>query len=812
MIGNDLRYACRLMRRSPAFTAVAVLSLALGIGANTAIFSLFDAILLRHLPVERPEELAEFLRQYPGEARGWGYWGWSNFELFRDHNHVFAAITGCSFDNLAPVRLEGGAEENVVMENVLGNYFSVLGLKPALGRLLGEADIPPAGGEGEVAVVSYRWWETRMQRDPSAIGKRIFEHGAPKTIVGVAPRDYIGPRLGVRTDVWIPVGRDQYSLIARLKPGVTLPQARAEVRQIYALTLPQRARSKDPLARQVIVDLESAAHGFVNVSDQYGKPLQLLMVVVGLLLLLACLNLASMLLARAAAREREMAVRVGLGAGRGRLVRQMLTESLLLSTAGALVGALFAWFGARALVGIVASGRPFERIVLEVSPDLRVLGFTAAIAIATGVLFGLAPAWHAFRAAPASPLRQVGRGSQTPFWRWFGKTLVSAEVALSVVLAVAAGLFLTHLARLRHFDLGIRPEHVLQMRLDPSRSGYRPEQLVQPYEELLARLAAMPGVRSASISGCTPIQGCGFNRYVSAEGVVERPEERRLTAISFVSPRYFETLGIPLSFGRDFSLADAGRPRVAIVSASLARYYFPGTTALGKRLSIDPDARAGPWPGGDAPYEIVGVVGDVKPGELREPPRRTVYFNMFQESRLADQFEVRTVGDPESLAQAARRTVAEVLKTVPIDRLTTLEAQVDGAIVPERLVATLSAWFGGLGAVLAGIGLYGLLGYTVARRTNEIGVRMALGATSGGIVRMVLADAFGMVLAGVACGGVLAMAGRPLAARLFADLRIAIPEPLMAGAAGILAIALLAASIPARRASRVDPVEALREE
>ena len=813
MFWNDLRYGFRLMRRSPAFTAVAVFSLALGIGANTAIFSLFNTILLRKLPVDHPGQLVEFLRKYPGEPRGNGYWGWQMVERIREHSQSFSAITGSSFDNIAPVRMDGTSEEQVVLESVLGNYFSVLGLKPAMGRLIGEEDIPAAGGDGAVVVVSWRWWDSRMHRDPAALGKRLFVHDVPKTIIGVAPRDYAGPRIGSHTDVWMPVGRDQYALMARLKPGVTLEQARAEWKVIFGMTLADRVRSKDPLNRQIVADMESAANGYVErTRDQYGKPLVLLMSIVGLLLLLACINMASMLLARGAGRQREMAVRVGLGAGRGRLMRQMLAESLLLSGAGTLMGVLLAYFGARVLVRIMASGRPFERITLEVSPDWRVLLFTASVAVLTGVLFGLAPAWYAFRSAPASPLRQIGRGGETRFWRLFGKSLVAAEVALSILLLTAAGVFLNHLSRLRTSDLGFRSDHVLLVQLDPARSGYKREQLAQPYRELLARMEAIPGVRSASIAGCTPIQGCGASRFVIAEGYQERPENRRYTALSWVAPRYFETLGIPLVAGRDFRFEDAGRPRVAIVSESMARHYFPGANPIGKHIAIDRDPRTGGWYGDDQPYEVVGVVGDAKATELREPQPRAMYLNMFQEGRLFHQFELRTSVEPESVAAAVRRSVRDVLKTVPVTRVTTLSGQVDAAIVPERLIAILSEWFGGLGAALAGIGLYGLLAYTVARRTNEIGVRMALGATAGGIVGMVLRDALGMVLAGVALGAPLVLGSRPLAARLVLDLRLTSAAPMVLGVAAVLAIALLASYIPARRAAQVDPMEALRHE
>ena len=812
MLPGDLRFAFRLMRRSPGFTAVAVLSLALGTGANTAIFSLVDTVLLRTLPVERPEQLVEFLQQYPGEPRGDGYWGWPNYLHYRDHNHVFSAMTGMSFDNLAQLRAGNAEAETVVLEKVVGNYFQVLGLKPSLGRLVVPGDVPPSG-IGEVAVLSWDCWSARFHRDPAIVGKRIYVNDDSVTVIGVGPRSYKGLRIDLATDVWVPREREAVTLVGRLKPGVTVGQARAEAPVLYRFTLEQRAgTTTDPLALRTKVDVEPIAHGLVRVRDQYGKPLTLLMAVVGLLLLLACVNLAGLLLARGAGRQRELAVRIALGAGRARLLRQMLAESVLLSAAGTLLGTVFAWFGTRVLTAIMASGRGHERVELHAAPDLRLLLFSAGLALFTGILFGLAPAWHAFRSAPAAFLRQGGRGGETRFWRRFGQGLVAAQVALSLLLATAAAVFLGHLSRLRHFDLGFRSDHVLLLTIDPSRSGYRREQLAGPYQELVARLQAIPGVRAVSITGCVPIQGCGASRFIRAEGHLERPEERRFTALSWVAPRYFEALGIPRIAGRDFTAADASRPRVAIVNQALARRYFAGVDPIGRHVAIDREAKAGLWYGDDQPYEIVGIVGDAKYIELRDPAPPTMYFDMFQEGRISNQFLLRTEVDPSSVAGAARRAIRGVLPSAQVSRVTTLSAQVDAAIVPERLIATLSAFFGALGVVLAGIGLYGLLAYTVARRTGEIGVRMALGATAGSVRRMVLADALAMAASGLALGAAMVWWCRPLAARLLPDLKPDWAAPLVLGGTALLLVALFAAWLPARRAARVDPIDALRAE
>jgi predicted permease len=811
MLSHDLRYALRLMRRDPGFTAVAVLSLAFGIGANTAIYSLFYTIMLRQLPVAHPEQLVEFLFSDPGQVRDDGYWPWERYEYVRDHNHVFSALTGMTFDNLASLRLEGSDPETVIEESVLGNYFQVLGLKPSIGRLTGPEDVP-ASGDGEAAVVSWSWWNNRFHRDPAILGKRIFVNDAPKTIVGVAPRGYVGPRVGSRTDVWLPYQKDTVRMLARTKPGVTRQQAQAEMRVLLHSLLQQSAARNHAKVKPIHLDVEAAGAGLARVREQYGKALVLLMGVVGLLLLLACINMASVLLARSAGRQRELAVRVGLGAGRGRLVRQMLTEAVMLSGAGTLVGVLLAYAGTGILVRIMASGRAFEHIDVEVQPDLHLLAVTAGIGVLTGLLFGLAPAWYAFRATPASALRQSGRGGDTWFWRLFGKGLVASQVALSIFLVTGTAVFLTHLSKLRNYDLGFRSDHVLLMVLDPAHSSYKREQLAAPYQKLLARLQSIPGVLSASITGCTPLQGCGSgSRFVKTEGHPEQPEERLRPAVYFVAPRYFETLGIPLAAGRDFGPRDIGGPRVAIVSGAVARHYFPGENPTGRNITIVHDPRPFPF-GDDRPYEIIGVVGDVKPFELRDAPYPTIYFDMFQVNRVFDQFQVRTRSDPAAMAETVRRVAREVLPDVPVKRTTTLAAQVDSNIVPERLIATLSEFFGGLGAVLAGIGIYGLLAYSVARRTNEIGVRMALGATPRDVRRLVLRDTLGLLCVGLAAGWFLVVWGRPLAASLIQDLKPESAGPLALAAGAIAAVALLASYIPVRRATRVDPMVALRQD
>ena len=539
---QDVRYALRGMRRSPGFTALAVMSLALGIGANTSIFSLMETAMLRMLPVDHPENLVELLQKYPGEPRGNGYWSWRSFEHFRDNNHVFSALIGTSIDNRARLDAPGLAPRIGISESVTGNYFADLGVKPAIGRLIGSEDSPLAP-EGAVAVVGWSQWVNGFHRDPGILGKRILVQNVPATIIGVAPPDFVGLRVEAKTDVWLsqkPDAQTRLVLLARLKPGVTLEQARAEMTVLYRFTIEERAASsKDPLVRQLRLEVEPAGSGLATVRDRFGKPLTVLMTLVGLLLLLACVNIASMLLARAAGREREMAVRTSLGASGARLLRQVLTESLILSTAGALLGAVVAYFGTSALLRILASGRQHERVFLQVQPDAHVLLFAAGITVLAGIVFGSAPAWSALRTNPAMAMRQSGSVGETRTRRLFGKSLVAAQVSLSVLLLSTAALLIANLTNLEHADLGFRRDRVLLVQLDPTWSSYSRERLSRAYQEILSRLERIPGVRSASLSGATPLQGAGASGFATVEDYQERPEDRRWISIAYIAPGIF---------------------------------------------------------------------------------------------------------------------------------------------------------------------------------------------------------------------------------------------------------------------------------
>jgi predicted permease len=492
-----------------------------------------------------------------------------------------------------------------------------------------------------------------------------------------------------------------WKLMGRLNPGASLEQARAEMRVLDRTRIEETAAaSGNAQWLRVRIDVVPATAGFSTLRRGFATPLLVLMAIVGVLLALACSNVASMLLARCAARQREMAVRVSLGAGRLRLMRQVLTESLLLSVTGSVLGVALAYAGAGALVRIITSGRPIiglpQRLEIHVQPDVRVLLFTAFVTFAAALLFGVAPAWNAISSSPAGSLK--GRAGETRSRRRIGQGLVVAQVALSVVLLSAAGLFVGRLSSLRDIDhLGFQRDSVLLVTLDPRGAGYNRAQLTVLYREILARLSAIPGVRSATLSGTTPISGAGASRFARVEGFTERPEDRRYLGLNWVAPKYFETLGTPLIGGRDFAFDDAGRQRVAIVNQAMARYYFKDRNPLGQHVTFD---------GEDAPYQIVGVVGDAKYLTPHGAMPRTMYMNAFQEGQIASQFSLRTSVAPTTISGEMRRIVRDVAKTIRVRTVTTLSDQVDASIVPERLVATLSGFFGGLGALLATIGLH----------------------------------------------------------------------------------------------------------
>jgi putative ABC transport system permease protein len=808
---KDIRYGARTLRRSPGLTAVALVTLTLAIGANTAIFSLIDPLLFRDLPVRDPARLVEFVWRYPGDPP-MNLFGVQHYELYRDRNTVFSDMAG-----LAPIRAQSpNGDDPLRGEVVTGNLFQMLGVRPAMGRLLEPSD--DKRGAAPVAVVSWRFWKNRFSGNAQVLGTPIDidDPRVPQpihaTVVGVSESGFSGLTAGYQPDVWMSLtaipeadwARGGLALIARLKPGASIAQARAEMRLLDQARITELA-VRDPQWRQVLVDVKPARAGLSTpLHDQFGGPLFVLMLTVGVLLLLACANIGGLLLARGAARQHEMALRVSLGAGRFRIMRQVMTESLLLAAAGGALGFAGARVGATVLVRLVTSGTrslagpPQFAIPL----DARVLLFTAGVTTIAALLFGLAPALPAFVSTPIALLRGRAGSTQPRSRRLFGSGLVTAQVALSLALVSVSQLCVAHLSQLRDRSLGFDRDDVLVVSVDPPGTGLSRERLITLYSEAASRLRAIPGVRSVAVSGMTPISGAAGSRFVRVEGYDEPAQNRRRRSLNVVSPNYFATLGTPLLAGRDFRDADGAHPGVAIINQAMARQYFAGRDPIGRRLWFDTERE---------PYEIVGLAGDAKYQDVRiaAPPTVYVYAPVFRGSAS---LSIRTAVAPTAVAGDARRVLADVFGGGAVKRVTTLAEQVDVSIVPERLMAMLSGFFGLVGALLAAIGLYGLLAYTVARRTNEIGIRMALGATRGNVIAMVLKSAIALVLAGVIVGLPAAYWGQRLVASMVEHLPAGGLAPMLVGAATLFGVALLAAYVPVRRATRVDPAVALRSE
>jgi putative ABC transport system permease protein len=806
---QDIRFGVRMLLKSKGFTAVAVLTLALGIGANTAIFTMVNGLMLHALPVRDPGQLVELLHQYPGEPAFNGF-SWDAYQAMRDGNHVFSDLIVGSM-NFFTVHGEKLQPQTVFGGTVGGNFFQALGVQAAAGRLIGPADVR-MGYQVPVAVVSWSFWKSRFNLDPGIIGKQIVVNDDPPlTIIGVSQRGFYGLSEQAKQDVWWPItlGSTQgFGLLGRLKPDVSKEQARAEMATLFKTAVDRP--DANPFTRRMELRIEPAGNGVSTpLSQMLSTPLTVLMATVGLLLLLACANLAGLLLARGASRQHEMAVRACLGAGRARLLRQTLTESMLLSLAGCAVGVLLAYFAAHALIRVFASGRfilgapvNFEALT---NPDAHVLLFTGTIAVLTGLLCGAAPAMRTSNMAPAPALQPASKAGETTRQRLFGKGLVASQVALSLVLVSSAVLFVGYLSRLRNVNLGFECDNLLLVTLDFAHSGYNPQQFSRLSQELVARLEAIPGVSSATFSSMSPMEGPAAAGFAFTE---DHPEKRDQVQINHVAPYYFETYGTPFLAGRDFSARDQAGPGVAIINQTAARDCFGNENPIGKHLTLSHITATK----GEKTYEVVGVVGDAKYNDLQQPAPPTIYANLFQEDFLGSQLAIRTRIDSGGVASAVRKTEGAVLTTVPIVRMMGMNEQIDSTIVPQRLIAMLSAGFGALGALLAVVGLYGLLAYTVARRTHEIGVRMALGAARTDVMNIVLRDALWMVCAGVAIGVPFAFWGKRVAAGLIPDLPVASSLPIVLAAATMIAVGLIAAYLPARRAVYVDPSVALRYE
>ena len=839
-LGKDLAFASRLLAKSPAFTATAVLSLALGIGAIAATFGVIDALMLRMLPVRSPEQLVVFYESTP-DAR-------TPRDLITTYEQVlkYRRMTDV-FDDVAAVALM--PRSNVAIGNdvdpgqarvalVSGNYFSMLSIRARIGRILTPEDDRIPGGH-PVAVISDAYWTRRFARSAGVLGAKLTLYGTAYTIIGVTPPEWKGEWVGRPVDFWVSTMMESQvapefpqsiarnvswvRVLARLKPGVSLRQAESAGQALY-LDFFREWTNPTPQQRQYLSQahlvLRPAGNGFSPQRDHLTSALTILMIVSGLVLLIACANVANLLLVRSAARRRETAVRLAIGASGGRIMRQLLAESVLLSSLAGVLGFLFALWGSTALTAALGTGPvqsdsrlPSAGLALDLTPDWRVFGFAAALCFLTGILFGLAPAIRSVAQGSASSLAQALRERRATFGLGGrfgpGKLLVIAQVAISMLLLIGAGLLVRTLYNLRTQSLGVDRRNVLLVWTVPGQTGRQADALASFVQTVQERLSAIPGVVHASMSNHGPLEGGedlgGLSEFVKIPGKASKPGLPLMRVA--VAPHFFEALGMPVLEGRGITDHDTDRsPQVIVLNETAARFFFGSESPIGKHLAIA-SAQVG------FPYEIVGVVADGKHGSARDK-RGIEYVPYRQIPGLMRNMciEIRTAGSPESIAARVRQELRAIDPNLPVLGVDTIEQQLDDVLAQERLIATLCAGFGAVAMLLACLGLYGVMSYLVVCRTNEIGVRMALGASHSDVLRMVLGESLTMVAGGIAIGVPAAlMATRLIANRLFG---VGAGDPATIGAAVALmaAVAVLSGWLPASRASRVDPLCALRHE
>ena len=831
---QDIRYALRQLRRNPGFTAVAVLTLALGIGANTGIFTLVNAVLLKSLPVPDPEQLYS-IRQSERFAENTRF-SYPMFQNARAAMPQAANLAAMTWPTDFYASMGNGQPEMVQGQLVSGNYFQTLQTYASLGRLLTPDDDRVLDGSS-AAVISYGCWERRFGRDQGVVGRKIVVNGLPFEVVGVAAPGFFGARAGTAPDFWLPVTMQSavhyaqhYSesegaemdkpwipqpdirwlqFIVRVNNRDSLPVAVGAINRVFRQDLERDAAGiKDPQERQAFLrarlELEPGSRGLSTLRRSFSQPLLVLMAMVGLVLLIACANLANLLLARAAAREREIAVRLSIGASRIRLVRQILTECLLLSLFGGALGIAVAYCCSGIFPRWASSGA--TPIPLSLTPDSRVLIFSTIVAVLTGVLFGLAPAVQGTRVEPVHALKASthglsGAGSVGRRWS-LKQTLVASQVALSLVLLVGAGLFLRTLRNLTEFDPGFDRDHILTVWLDTHMAGYKPQQLSSLYQQLVDRVEAIPGVRSASLASCGLAIGCEDASDIYLPGVPHTngetdAQERR------VSQHFLATTGIPLLDGRGFATTDTERsPAVAIVNQTFVHEFLHDKNPLGQYFGYDAT--------NDHRFQIVGVMKDARVNDIREIAPPMIYHSLAQDVIDVESLDVRTFGNPAQLVADVRQAVRSVDPNLPIGGVTTVAEQLANNLAQQRLVTRLTAIFGGLALGLACLGLYGVTSYTVARRTSELGIRLALGASRNAVVWLVLRQTLLVIGAGIVAGLLLSfLAGRALASLLF-GLSPHDPATVLGAAAVLLLVSIGSGLKPAWHAAQVNPNEALR--
>jgi predicted permease len=836
----DIRYAFRTLRKSPAFVAVAVLSIALGVGANTAIFTLVDQVLLRQLPVTRPHELVLVTVRGTQYGSAWGDGNELSYPMYEDlrgHNEVFTGMF-CRFAIALSLNAAGRAER-VASELVSGTYFPTLGVTAARGRVI-QPDDDTIANPGPVVVLSHAYWTSRFAADPTVVGSTLLVNNIRLTVIGVAQPAFHGTNLGNATQVFLPIRlapsitggplttalEDRrmrwLNVFGRLRPGLTPTRAQASLQPFYASRLayeerePGFARASTAVRSKFLqgtLQVRPAAEGKSDLRRQLTTPLWALMGIVGMVLLIACANVANLLLARATTRQREVAIRLAIGAGRRRIVQQLLIESLLLALCGGAAGLVFAGWGSRLLLGFFVS--PERILTVSTSPDGRVLAFTFAVSAVTGVLFGLAPAWQS--ATPAiSPILQNEAPSAGGGRGRLRRVLIVSQVALSLVLLIGAGLFVRTLHNLVTLDAGLDTEHILSFAVDPGENGYDAIRARQFLKTLVARLQASPGVIAAGVATHSLLEGGSWNTAMTIENRPADSGRRRVTLNNMITPGYFDAMGMHLVSGRAFDdrderLATTRREndvfRVAIANQAFVAQYLEGEQAVGRRIGFGDD------PGTPTPIEIVGVVSDAKYTSVRDAIRPQLFFSILE---WADPrnfvLYLRTSADPAAMVGPARAVLHDLDPILPMHDVHTLEQKVDESLANERLLASLSAIFGLLATLLAMVGLYGVVAYMVTTRTREIGIRMAIGALAHDVLWLILRDVVWMVAAGIALALPLAWVSTRLVQGQLYGVTPIDPTAIAAAVSVLLVVATIAGLIPARRAARMNPMTALRRD
>lgn len=829
---QDIRYGLRNMAANPLFTTMAVLLLALGIGANTAIYSFMDAIMMRALPVQHPEELVILnwhARDFPPVVHSFsgnnyrdprtgftsGNFPHPAFELLRAENGVLSSVFAFLGMGRLIVEVQGQAEI-ASGELVSGGFYSGLGVRQILGRLINEED-DRAGAN--VAVISYAWWQRRFAANPNAVGQSILINSIPFTIIGVSGPEFFGVNPGSAPDVFMPIhslgagprliNKNRYwvEIMGRLRPGIGVRQAQTALAIQFHQFVDSTASNDKERADLPELLLQEGGSGIDSLRRQYSKPLFVLMTMVALILTIACANTANLLLARATARRREMAMRLSLGASRPRVVRQLLTESILLAGIGGLLGILIAEFGIRFITWLLANGS--GNFTLHARIDWHVLGFTLCLALFTGTLFGLAPALQATRMDLTPALKETRSSAGRRVRPGLSHTLVVAQIAISLLLVIGAGLFVRTLSTLESVELGFNRDHVLLFSVMARQAGYKDAGLVRLYEDLRNRLSAIPGVRSVSLSDYALVGGGMSATGLRIPGIVIPAGREAGTSVMNVGPSFFTTMQLPILRGREIGERDTtGSPHVAVVNEVFAKKYFGSENPLGRRLGLGGDG------GKFDEFEIVGVAKTARYNSLKQDIPPIAYLPYTQNLQVLNQvvFELRTTADPLGSVPAVRRIVHEAGPRVPVFNITTQRAQIDQTIGQERTFAELCTCFAVLALVIASMGLYGTMAYAVARRTSEIGIRMALGAERSRIVWMVLREVFVLTAAGLATGLAGAWATTQFVESFLFGIKHNDPLSVSVSVLVLIAAVSLAGYAPAWKASRIDPMAALRHE